>query len=137
MAKATIGVSAQTKRSLAAAKPRDMPWDGFMVSLLESSDPTRFVTLLEAKQGETEEDAVERAKQRYMKYRKNPDALLSSSELRRRIHLRRLLESLSSVRGSLQLANASPDKGDTKALRELLDDLDGQIHEARDLLRVS
>lgn len=135
MTAATIGVSTHTKLSLAAAKPAEMPWDLFMASLLESSDPGRLASIVDLKRTESEQDAAESAKQRYMKYRKDPDALLSGTELRRRIHIRRLLESLSLFRGSLQLASADPKKGDTKAMRELLEELDHRIHEARELMK--
>lgn len=49
---------------------------------------------MEFKQDDNEEDATERAKRRYMKYRKEPDTLLTGTELRHRIHMRRLLEIL-------------------------------------------
>lgn len=53
------------------------------------------------KQDEGEEDATDRAKRRYTKYRKEPDASLTGTEIRRRIHVRRMLESLSRARSSL------------------------------------
>lgn len=134
MAASTIGVSSQTKRSLAAAKPPEMAWDAFMVSLLEATDTNRFMEIVESQRGESEEEAVDKARQRYMKYRKGPDALLSGTELRRRIHVRRLLESLSRFHGSLKLATVGPSRGDEKALRELLEELDEQVHDARALL---
>lgn len=137
MATATIGVSPSTKRSLAAAKPSEMPWDTFMVSLLEAADTGRFFSIAEAKRGDSEAEAVERAKQRYMRYRRDPDALLTGTELRRRIHLRRLLESLARFHGSLQMTAANPEKGDEAALRDLLEDLDAQVHDTRELLQAA
>ncbi len=46
---------------------------------------------MESKQDKDEEDATDRAKRRYMEYRKDPDESLTGTELRRRIRMRRLL----------------------------------------------
>lgn len=133
MARASIGVSPVVKKSLAAAKPEGMPWNEFFEVLLHAADTGRFLRAAESKQLATEAEAVERARARYAKHRADPGQAITGTELRRRIHLRRLLDSLDSFRGSLRLATDSP-AADAAAIDAALADLDDQIHSTRPLL---
>jgi hypothetical protein len=137
MARSSIGITPHTKKALAAAKPRGMPWDAFLRALLEAADTARFVNIAESKRVASEEEAVERARARYAKYRSDPSRLISGTELRRRVHLRRLAESLDAFREALRLAGEKPETLDAGAVRSAVDDLDVQVHEAKALLRAA
>lgn len=137
MAEASIGVSPATKKSLNAAKPEGMPWNEFFETLLQAVDTGRFGQVAEAEQVSTEAEAIERARARYQQYRANPEEAITGTELRHRIHLRRLLESMDAVRGSLRLATDNPAKTDAKAIGAALQELDEQVHTTRDMLQAA
>lgn len=133
MAKASIGVSPAVKKTLEAAKPEGMPWNQFFETLLQSADPERFLQTAEAMGAATEAEAIERARARYQHYRAHPEEALSGTQLRSRIHLRRLLDSLEAFRGALRVAAANP-AADPAAIDAALAGLDAQIHDTRGLL---
>lgn len=77
----SITVSESVKSDLAQWKPEDVSWTAFLRVLQQSTDPRRFeehmTRLLEAE----EQDAIERARARYLKHRGNGEAGVSAKEL--------------------------------------------------------
>jgi len=122
------------KAALEAAKPEGMQWNEFFEVLLQSTDTNRFYEVAEAKFAATEEEAIAKARERYESYRAGNTPGLSGTELRRKIHLRRLVKSLEAFRGSARLCATNPNGGANVALAAALADLDEQIHAVQPLL---
>lgn len=81
----SITLNSEVKAEHEALKPASLTWNDYMHILAKSIDPDKFQRLLEDLHREQYEEAVERARERYAQARKEPGALLSADEARKRV----------------------------------------------------